>query len=176
MPRIPYVAADVSEPADLVDSIKARRGGHLLNLDRMLLHSPELATGWNLLMGAVRKRFEASAQLREIAICAVAMLNDAEYEFIHHAPELLAAGGTPAQVEALRDPEQATTDSNAFTQLERDVIALTIDMTRTVKVRPGLVEAISAQLGPQHAVEIIATIASYNMVSRLLIATGVEPE
>lgn len=176
MPRIPYVDAQIREPAELIESIKARRGGHLLNLDRMLLHSPELATGWNLLMGAVRKRFAASAQLREIAICAVAMLNQAEYEFIHHAPELLAAGGTQAQVDALRDPASAAEDSTVFTPLEREVIALTLDMTRTVNVRPGLVESIQAQLGSQETVEIIATIASYNMVSRLLIATGIEPE
>jgi alkylhydroperoxidase family enzyme len=176
MPRIPYVDAHINEPADLVESIKARRGGELLNLDRMLLHSPELATGWNLLMGAVRKRFEVSAQLREIAICAVAVLNQAEYEFIHHAPELLAAGGTRAQVDALRDPERASENTTAFNELERDVITLTVDMTRKVIVRPGLVESLHARLGRKQAVEIIATIASYNMVSRLLLATGIEPE
>jgi alkylhydroperoxidase family enzyme len=176
MPRIPYLDADVREPAELVESIRARRGGHLLNLDRILLHSPELATGWNLLLGAVRKRFEVSAQLREIAICAVAMLNRAEYEFIHHAPELLDAGGTQAQVDALRDPERAVHDSITFSELERDVIALTIDMTRQIEVRPGLVESINARLGSKQAVEIIATIASYNMVSRLLLASGIEPE
>jgi hypothetical protein len=38
------------------------------------------------------------------------------------------------------------------------------------------VESINARLGSKQAVEIIATIASYNMVSRLLLASGIEPE
>jgi len=176
MPRIPYVDAQVQEPAALVQAIRARRGGSLLNLDRMLLHSSELAEGWNMLLGAVRRRFDVSMKLREIAICVVAVVNRAEYEFIHHAPELLSAGGTQAQVDALRDPDQAALDQALFNQDERDVIALTLDMTRSVAVRPGLIEALNARLGEQHTVELVATIASYNMVSRLLIALGVEPE
>jgi alkylhydroperoxidase family enzyme len=176
MPRLPYLDPNIQEPAALVASIRARRGGELLNLDRMLLHSPELAAGWNMLLGAVRKRFEVSSRLREIAICAVAVINRAEYEFIHHAPELLAAGGTQEQVDALRHPDQALSDTKRFDETERDVIALTIDMTRDIQVRPGLVERLNTRLGSQQTVEIIATVASYNMVSRLLVALGVEPE
>ncbi len=176
MPRIDYVDAQISEPADLVTAIRARRGGELLNLDRMLLHSPELAAGWNLLLGAVRRRFVVSARLREIGICVVAVLNHAEYEFIHHAPELLAAGGNQAQVEALREPEQALRNLALFDETERQVIALTIDMTRSVVVRPGLTEWLEERLGPQQTVELVSTIAAYNMVSRLLVALGVEPE
>ena len=47
MPRIPYQPADLTEPVDIVSAIRARRGGSLLNLDRMLLHSPAYAKGWN---------------------------------------------------------------------------------------------------------------------------------
>ena len=36
MPRIAYTPADLEQPADLVDAIRNRRGGKLLNLDRML--------------------------------------------------------------------------------------------------------------------------------------------
>jgi alkylhydroperoxidase family enzyme len=176
MPRIPYVDPRISEPAELVASIRTRRGGELLNLDRMLLHSPELAAGWNLLMGAVRRRFVVSARLREIGICVVAVLNRAEYEFIHHAPELIEAGGSKAQVEALRDPQRALVNEQLFDETERQVIALTIDMTRAIEVRPGLTEWLNERLGPQQTVELVSTIAAYNMVSRLLVAVGVEPE
>jgi len=47
MPHVPYLPADLAEPKDIVDSVRARRGGHLTHLDRMLLHSPQLAAGWN---------------------------------------------------------------------------------------------------------------------------------
>ena len=100
-PMIPYVPADLQEPAELVNAIRARRGGEFINLDRMLLHSIPYARGWNIFMGAVRRDLSLPATLREIAMCGVAVLNGAEYEFIHHAPELLAAGGTEAQVKQL---------------------------------------------------------------------------
>jgi len=176
MSRIPYQPVDLSEPADLVAAIRQRRGGHFLNLDRMLLHSPELARGWNAYLGAVRTRLSVSPRLREIAICVVAVLNEADYEFMHHAPELLAAGGSQLQVDALRDPHAAMQNSALFDEAERATIELTIEMTRHVRVRPGLTEALNASLGTPHTVELVATIAAYNMVSRLLIAVGVEPE
>ncbi|HVL55319.1 MAG TPA: carboxymuconolactone decarboxylase family protein, partial [Burkholderiaceae bacterium] len=55
MPRIPYVPADIAEPRVIVDAVRARRGGTLLELDRMLLRSPPLAAGWNAMLGAVRR-------------------------------------------------------------------------------------------------------------------------
>jgi hypothetical protein len=42
------------QPADLVDAIKARRGGELINLDKALLWSEPLARGWNVYLKAVR--------------------------------------------------------------------------------------------------------------------------
>jgi alkylhydroperoxidase family enzyme len=106
----------------------------------------------------------------------VAVLNDAEYEFMHHAPELLAAGGSQAQVDALRRPDEAMANAALFDDTERATIELTIEMTRNVRVRDGLTEALNARLGTQHTVELVAAIAAYNMVSRLLVALGVEPE
>ena len=52
MPNIPYITdTDIEQqrvPGDLVAAIRARRSnGLLLNLDRMLLHSPPMARGWN---------------------------------------------------------------------------------------------------------------------------------
>ena len=60
MAAIPYQPQDLAEPRDLVAAIRARRGGRLLNLDRMLLHSPPLARGWNGYMGAVRTELAVS--------------------------------------------------------------------------------------------------------------------
>lgn len=176
MPRVPYVPANLTDPADVVSAVRARRGGQLLNLDRMLLHSPELTRGWNAYLGAVRTKLSVAPTLREIAICTVAVINQAEYEFMHHAPELLAAGGSQAQVDALRQPDLAATNTALFDENERAAIALTLDMTRDVKVRAGLVETLDARIGHTATVELTATIAAYNMVSRLLIALGVEPE
>ncbi len=176
MPRIPYVPIDIAEPEPIVSAIRKRRGGTLINLDRMLLHSPTLAAGWNGYLGAVRTGLELDPKLRELAMCVVAVLNGAEYEFIHHAPVFIESGGKQSQVDAMRDPQAALHDAALFDASERAALALTIEMTRNVRVHEATFERVRAHLSERHTVELVATIAAYNMVSRFLVALGVEPE
>jgi len=180
MPRIPYLAKDLAEPSDLVAAIRARRGGSLLDLDRMLLHSPPFAKGWNALLGGVRNELALPAKLRELAICAVARLNEAEYEFRQHAPEFLKAGGTAAQAAALGAPGTSAAwgdDGALFDAAERAVLRLTTEMTRQVKVGDAAFSAVRPVLADdRQVVELVGVIATYNMVSRFLVALGIEPE
>jgi len=181
MPVIPYLPQEVDEPRELVAAIRARRGGTLLNLDRMLLHSPPLAAGWNGFLRAVRTELEVSPRLRELAICAVAVLNGADYEFGQHAPEFLKAGGTAAQLDAVRRIAGPSGDAAArdavFDAGERAVLELTVAMTRTVAVDAATMESVRAALADdRQLVEIVGVIATYNMVSRFLVALHVEPE
>ena len=177
MPRIPYVPADASEPKEVVDAVRKRRGGELLLLDRMLLHSPPLAAGWNAYLGAVRTQLSIPPKARELAICGVAALNGAEFEYVHHVPHLLKAGGTQAQADALRDVASAVKSAGLFDEADRAVLRLALEMTRDVKVRDDTFAAARRALAStQQVVELVATIAAYNMVSRFLVALGVEPE
>ena len=177
MTRIAYKPNDIAEPKELVETIRARRGGHLLNLDRMLLHSPPLARGWNVYLRAVRTEFAVLPKLRELAICAVAALNGADYEFIHHAPEFLQTGGSDAQLAALRQLPDIEKDPELFDATERAVIHLTVEMTRTVRVSNDTFAAARAALSSDQAmVEMIGVIAAYNMVSRFLVALEIETE
>lgn len=173
---VPYLPTDLAEPAELVNAIRARRGGSLINLDRMLLHSIPFARGWNAFLMEVRRNLSLDARLREIAMCVVAMLNRAEYEFFHHAPELLAAGGTQAQVDALRHAGDSGADFSMFGATERDAIGLAIDMTREIDVNPERMGRLQKGIGNTALVELVGVIATYNMVSRFLVALGVTPE
>jgi alkylhydroperoxidase family enzyme len=174
MPRIPYRDEDDAEIGELVGSIKARRKGKLINLDRMLLHSPPFAKGWNALLGAVRRDLEISPRVRELCICAVARLNDAGYEWYQHAPEFLDAGGPQAQLDALDDVDAAARDTKLFDEAERAALALTIEMTRGVKVSDTTLARARTALGDRQLTELVGTIATYNMVSRFLVALGVD--
>lgn len=177
MPRIPYQPADVREPEDIVASIRARRGGRLLNLDRLLLYSPALAIGWNAYLRAVRTELSVPPKLRELAVCRVAALTGADYEFHHHAPELVAAGGTATQVDALRQARTNQPDGASFDANERAVLQLATEMTRDVRVSDATFEAVEAVLpNAQQLVELVGIIAAYNMVSRFLVALEIEPE
>lgn len=176
MPRIPYQPSDLAEPHDLITAIRTRRGGELLNLDRMLLHSPPFAHGWNVFLREVRSGLTLDAKLRELAICVVAVLNGALYEFHHHAPEFIQAGGTSAQAEALQHIDRARS-SGLFNSVELSVIQLTLEMTRQVQVSDVTLATANAALpDQQQLVELVGVIATYNMVSRFLVALGVEPE
>jgi alkylhydroperoxidase family enzyme len=174
MPRIPYRNEQDPEIGELVGAIKARRKGRLLNLDRMLLHSPPFAQGWNALLGTVRRDLEISPRMRELAICAVARLNKADYEWLQHAPEFLAAGGPRAQLDALDDVDAATRNSKLFDEGERAALQLALEMTRYLQVGNATFERARKLLGERQLVELVGTIATYNMVSRFLVALGVD--
>jgi alkylhydroperoxidase family enzyme len=176
MPRIPYVTDDEAGDGPLVTAIRKRRGGGLLNLDRQLLHSPPFAEGWNGLLGAVRTRLSVDPKLRELAMCVVAVLNDAPYEFFHHAPEYVKAGGTRAQIDAVEAMKSTPLDPSLFDELGNATIGLAFQMTTMIHVEDATFDTLLTHLGRAHAVELVGVVATYNMVSRFLVALGVEPE
>lgn len=167
-----FLPDDKLAPPDLVESIKARRaGGKLLQLDRMLLHSPEFTRGWNAMFGAIRGKLALPGKLREIAILAIAVQNRAPYEWEQHEGEFLKAGGTEAELAALKK-----LDGAPFDEAGKAALQLTVEMTRDVQPKAETVERVRKLLGQQQAVELIGTISGYNMVSRFLLATGIDTE
>jgi alkylhydroperoxidase family enzyme len=142
----------------------------------MLLHSTPFATGWNAFLGEVRANLELDFKLRELAMCGVAVINQADYEFLHHAPIFIKAGGTQAQVEALKNIANDSVPRGLFSSLEEDAIELTIQMTRSIKVDPELMKRLKKTLGDRQLVELVGVIATYNMVSRFLVALDVTPD
>ena len=175
-PRITPVPDAALGPPALVQAIAQRRGGTLLNLDRMLLRSPVFASGWNGFMGAIRTQLLLDPCLRELAICTVAVETNAPYEWSQHAPEFLAAGGTQAQLDALRG-NNPSSNTQAFNATERAVIALAHAMTRDVRVDDAIFGAMQELLpDAQQQVELVGVIASYNMVSRFVVALQVPME
>ena len=175
---IPYVTEP--PPADAVEAYKAilaRRGGRLGNLDRMLLNSPEFAQGWNTMFGVIRGKLSVSLKLRELAICTIGVINKADYEYTAHSPIFLSAGGTQEQLDAIKKGvPDAIGNTKLFDESERATLALTYEMTRDVTVKKDTMAKVRSVLPTKQVVELIGTIAGYNMVSRFLVATGIDPE
>jgi alkylhydroperoxidase family enzyme len=177
MTRLDAMPPDCAEPAALIAAIRARRGGKLLNLDRTLLLSAPLARAWNDYLGAIRNGLSVEPKLREIAICGVAILNGAEYEFQQHEPEFRRAGGSALAVQRLREFATAAAHPEIFNAAERAVITLTTQMTTNIDVDDETWQRFKTELpDPRIQVEIVGIIATYNMVSRFLIACRIEPE
>ena len=176
-PRIPVRPDEDLAPQDVLAAIRKRRGGQLLNLDRMLLNSNAYAIGWNGFLGAVRTGLSLDAKLRELAICAVAVLNRAEYELLQHAPELLAAGGSQAQLDALQNYAGALLNSTLFNKAELATLSLAQEMTLQVQVSDACFASLRQALpDAQQQVELVGVVAAYNMVSRFLEALQVQAE
>ena len=174
---ISYRPIEDPGPPALVDALRVRRpGGKLLNLDRMLLNSPAFAQGWNAMFAAIRGDLSLPPKLRELAILSIAVLNRADYEWIQHEKEFLAVGGRADQLNAIRGPRTALADVRRFDEAERATLALTYEMTRDIVVTEATMRRVRALLPNQQVVELVGTIAGYNMVSRFLVATGVEAE
>lgn len=177
MSRIPYVPADIDEPAELVDAIRKRRGGSLLNLDRLLLHAPKIAQGWNVFLGTIRAGLSLDPYLGELAMCVVAVINRADYEFHHHAPIWQSLGATADQVEALKQVGTPAFDAGKFNARALAIVNLSVDMTRDIQISDAVFNAARAQVeNDQQMVELVTTIGAYNLVSRFLEAFQIDPE
>ncbi|KAA5609503.1 carboxymuconolactone decarboxylase family protein [Rhodovastum atsumiense] len=169
MARIDYAPIDRPEDTRLVAQISAQRGG-VLHLYRMLLHSPPVAHGWLHYLTALREGCRLPGALREMVILRVAMLNRVGYEAEHHIPLARAEGVTAAQLEGLADWR----NSDLFDARERVVLALTDAMTREVQVAEDVFVAVRAEFDERTLVELVATIAAYNMVSRFVEAFRID--
>lgn len=163
MARLQYADPNLPAVRELVDRIVAERGS-VLHLYQMLLHSPPVTEGWLALMTAVRQKSALAGAVRELVIMRIAHLNGAPYEAEQHAPLALAEGLQQAQLDALADWHA----SDRFSDEQRAVLALTDGMTRDVHVDETLFEAVRAHFPARETVELVVTIASYNMVSRVL--------
>jgi alkylhydroperoxidase family enzyme len=172
MARVPYPDPSAYERELLAERIKRERGGKVLNLYKMLLHSPPLAEGWLAFFTAVRQRTDLPGRYRELAILRIAVLNAAPYEFEAHAPFALREGVGQTAIDALRANRVPAELDGA----DRAVLAYADSMTREIRVPDEVFAQLRAHLAERHIVELTATIAAYNCVSRFLEALRIDHE
>jgi len=161
------------ELAETITKIKGARGGRLINIYRLMLHSPALATAWFELNQAVRYGTEIDGQCREIAVIRVAILNDVEYVQRAHGPAYaLKEGLTPEQVNALTDWQSST----LFSEKQRALLGYVDAMTRQIRVPDAIFREVKRHFSERQTVEITMLIGAYNMLTRFLQALDVDPE
>ena len=172
MARIPDINPDTAGPelADLIALVKRERGGQVSALFRMLLNSPPICEGWIMMGSAVRFKAEVDGLARELAICRIAQINKADYEFHAHAPFVLKAGGTQPQLDELDRWRESTLFSPAL----RATLALTESMTSTLDADDALFAEVRSHYNERDTLELVTTIGFYNMVSRVLRTMRVE--
>ncbi|TAQ88054.1 hypothetical protein B7494_g3602 [Chlorociboria aeruginascens] len=179
--RLPYVdehdgsAFSTPEEQAIVARVRARRAPRPLQaLDLTLLHSPSVADGWNSFLGAVRTKTSLSDDVREIAICRVAVINHAWYEWMHHAPLAKEGGVSEEGMKLLGEGDLgAKVEGSGLSDKQWAVVKYTDAMTKHVRVGDEVFEELKKHFSEQEVVEITATVAAYNCVSRFLVALDV---
>jgi len=174
MARVPLIdEKDHPELAEAIAKIKGARGGRLIHIYRLMLHSPALATAWFDLNQAVRYGTEIDGRSRELAVIRVAILNEVEYVQRAHGPAYaLKEGLTPDQVAALGDWRS----SHLFNDQQRALLAYTDAMTREIDVPDDVFAEVRKYFTERQTVELSMLIGAYNMLTRFLKALKVDPE
>jgi alkylhydroperoxidase family enzyme len=161
------------ELAGSIAALRSGRRGELINVYRLLLHSPDIAMGWFELLNAARFKTEIDDRTREIVILRVAILNAVEYVINQHVPKLaLESGLTLAQCDALR----TWRTRDAFSESERAVLAYTDAMTVDIRVPDDVFAEIARFYDERQIVELTVLVGAYNMHTRVLQALNIDPE
>src|SRR5512135_2119589 len=152
MARVPLIEeAKHPELAESIAKIKGARGGRLINIYRLMLHSLALANAWFDLNQAVRYGTEIDGQSRELAVIRVAILNGVEYVQRAHGPAYaLKEGLTPEQVNALADWRPST----LFSEKQRALLAYVDAITREIEVPEAVFREVSKHFTERQTVEL----------------------
>ncbi|TMA65617.1 MAG: carboxymuconolactone decarboxylase family protein [Deltaproteobacteria bacterium] len=174
MARVPLIEeTDHPELGDSIAKIKGARGDRLINIYRLMLHSPALADAWFELNQAVRYGTQIDGQSRELAVIRVAILNNVEYVQRAHGPAYaLKEGLTPEQVAAIGNWQP----SKLFSSPQRALLAYTDAMTREIDVPDTVFSELRRHFSERQTVELTMLIGAYNMLTRFLKALNVDPE
>jgi alkylhydroperoxidase family enzyme len=161
------------ELATPIAALKKGRRGALINVYRLLLHSPDIAMGWFELLNAVRFKTQISDRIREIVIIRIAILNGVDYVVKQHVPSMaLDAGLTLSECDALLDWRVTA----LFNGIERAVLAYTDEMTLHVHVSDEVYAAVARVFDERSVVELTVLVGAYAMHTRVLAALRIDAE
>ena len=142
------------------DAILAERG-RVRGPFGVMLHSPELSTGFLASLHSAHGNGVVSDALHELAILAVAYEDDAPYQWSAHVSASRAAGVSDEAIEAVRTGG----DTSSLGEDERGVIELCRQLCRTNRVEQALFDALVARHGERWVIMMIATVGLYRYVA-----------
>ena len=174
MARIPLIEPEQHpELEPVLARIRSGRRGTIINVYRLLLHSPGIAEVWLDLINAVRWKVDLDGRLREIVIIRIGYLNRCSYVVNQHVPLHSAPEGlTQAECDALAD-WRAT---DMFSARERAALAFTDASTRDVDVPEPIFEGLRPHFNERQIVELTVLAGTYNMHTRMCQALRIDPQ
>jgi alkylhydroperoxidase family enzyme len=133
-----------------------------------------MARAINGMGGFIRHRSTLNPRLRELAILQVGWLEQSEYEFTHHVKIGRDFGITDADVEAVM-AETKGSQTN-LDPLSKAVLKGAREMVRSLAMSDDSFAEIKKSLSDEHMVDLVATIAFYCAIVRILATMQIDNE
>ena len=173
MARISYVDENTHPGlAAEIGRIKGARGA-LINIYKLLLHSPAIASSWLAHSNTIRWNTALSPRLRELVIIRIATAAKYAYALRQHVPSIaLKDGVSLEECEALADWRA----SAFFSAQERAALAYADAMYAGAEVPDAVFEAVRSHFGEREVVELTVLIGTYIMHNRVFTALRVDVE
>ncbi|KAI0820026.1 4-carboxymuconolactone decarboxylase [Trametes gibbosa] len=175
--RVPYVFPAPGTNA-VADALRARRpNGTLLDLDGVLLQDNGLAAGWDALATDIRGNNSLPAPMRELFILRTGVLNDAAYVWIQHESVGREVGLSVDQLREIRLTPAFLSPLGPNTTLTPELAAalnFADFMTNAIKVPQPVFDHLHQFLSDKQIVDAVATVGTYNLVSRFVVALDVD--
>ena len=168
MPRLPYVDLDDADPRvrETLEALPAQ-----LNVFRMIANAQSAFRPFLAFGGALLGSLELDPRVRELVILRVARLEEAEYEWVQHAPIARGVGATAEQVAAL---ERDALEDEAFDAREAAALRFTTEVVRDVRASDDALAAVREHYPPRQIVELMLVIGQYMMIARIARTAGIE--
>lgn len=173
MARISYVEEKVHpELAEQIAKIKGGRGA-LINIYKLLLHTPTVCMTWFEHIGAIRWKTKLTPRLREIAIVRIAQSAKYAYALQQHIPAIAVPDGvTLEECEALKDWRA----SGKFSDAERAALAYVDAMIAGPEVADTVFHNVRKHYSEREVVELTVLVGTYLMHNRVFTALRVDLE
>jgi uncharacterized peroxidase-related enzyme len=139
-----------------------KKGNAVPNVLRAMAHSPELLEGFLALNSALPKT-RLDGKLRELAYIKTSELNGCDYCRHHHLTTGKKVGLTDRQLHETAQYES----SDAYDELQRDVLRYAEEVTRHINVSESLLERLHAVLSDREIVELAMTVGIANFTNRV---------
>lgn len=168
MPRIQALAPEAMTPA--LRELLASRPPYAIY--RVLANAPTALPGFMQLASALLTQSELDPELREMVILRVGAHCRSAYEIHQHKRLARHVGVTEDRIAKALD----TSAQQSGGSLEDKLLAFTDSVVASVKAPADQYQAVAAQLSPRAMTELLMTIGTYMMVSRVLENLEVEIE
>ena len=148
------------------------RGMGVLNVFKVMAHSPELMESWWGMMVVALSRLKLDPRLRELAILRLFQLTRSPYGFAHRVRIAKDLGLNDEDIAEL----SSYAGSDRFSDLDKLVLQYTDAVTKLDGEATAVASSLRQHLSEQETVELTFCIANWNLMAHLLLPLEIELE